>query len=169
MLLAAAGARAAALGDAEAASRKYREAESLYEQVSKSRELLLGSDDPAVASALFNRAALACRRGLRAVAREELQRAAAVREIALGERSAELAEVHAALALWSVVGGGREKSAKSSLSSSSSLCLSKREARAHARAALAVFLELIEGENNSAVRGRHAERVAQLRAFLGES
>ena len=83
-----------------AARRRYAEAGELYAQVLASREALLGPEDPAVASALFNQAALAARRGMRGEARERLQRAAAVREFALGARSAELAELNAALALF---------------------------------------------------------------------
>ena len=138
------------------------------------RELLLGPEDPAVASALFNQAALAARQGKREAAREGLQRAAAIREFALGERSAELAEVHAALALWSVddaKGKGKTSlpSSSSSSSSSISLCRSRREARAHARAALSVFEELAaQGQPSEAARARHAAaRVAQLQGFLG--
>ena len=196
VLLVAAGARAAALGDAEAAGRRYREAERLHARVLASREALLGPEDPGVAAALFNHAALAARRGQRGAAREGLQRAAAIREYALGARSAELAEVNAALALWSVpvssassaaVRGNKgetpsaspsfsssscssyssSSSPSSCSSSSSSLCLSRREARAHARAALSVFEELAQGEASDAVRARHAAaRVAQLKGFL---
>ena len=129
---------------------------------------------------MYNMAALSARRGNRETARERLRRAGEIREVVMGGRSVELAEVNAALALWSVVVvvGKDDKTA-------SSLCLSKREARAHARAALAVFEELAaaaaaaaaEGEkeasNNSdavVARARHAaERVAQLKRFLRES
>ena len=173
VLLVAAGARAASQGDREAARRRYAEAGELYAQVLASREALLGPEDPAVASALFNQAALAARRGLRGEARERLQRAAAVREFALGARSAELAELNAALALWLVAAAsGEEGGASPPLASPppTSLCLSRREARAHARAALAVFEELARrGEAGDAVRARHAARVAQLKGFLGES
>ena len=171
VLLVAAGARAASQGDREAARRRYAEAGELYAQVLASREALLGPEDPAVASALFNQAALAARRGLRGEARERLQRAASVREFALGARSAELAELNAALALWLVAAAsGEEGGASPPLASPppTSLCLSRREARAHARAALAVFEELARrGEAGDAVRARHAARVAQLKGFLG--